>query len=398
MRLINRTIEAILQTLAGKYPVVTITGPRQSGKTTLCKKVFVQKPYANLESPDIRQFAIEDPRGFLAQYPDGAILDEIQRTPDLVSYIQPMIDEDHREGLFILTGSQQFQVSNTINQSLAGRTALVKLLPFALEEVQSAFPLPDIDSLLYHGFYPRIWDKQLNPTQALGDYFETYIERDLRQLITIKDLNLFQRFIKLCAGRTGQLLNVNSLANDTGTSHTTAGNWLSILEASYIIFLLQPYHTNISKRLIKSPKLYFYDVGLASFLLGIENERQISRDPLRGNLFENMVIAEALKYRFNQAKRSNLYFYRDSRGNEVDLLLLNGSDIFPIEIKSGMTITRDYFKQLNHFEKIFSDHLPKGSGLVFSGAEKQERTNVSIVPFQHLYDLFRESEKNSISL
>jgi len=388
MSLIKRTIETVLNTLAGQYPVVTITGPRQSGKTTLCRKVFARKPYANLESPDIRQFAIDDPRGFLAQYPDGAILDEIQRTPDLISYLQPIVDEDQREGLFILTGSQQFEVINTVNQSLTGRTALVKLLPFTTEEIRSAFSVPNIDSLIYHGFYPRIWDKQLNPTQALGDYFETYIERDLRQLIAIKDLNLFQRFIRLCAGRIGQLLNVNSLSNDTGVSHTTARNWLSILEASYIIFFLQPYHRNISKRLVKSSKLYFYDVGLAAFLLGIENEKQISRDPLRGSLFENMVIAEALKYRFNQGKRSNLYFYRDSKGNEVDLLIVNGPDLYPIEIKAGMTITRDYFKGLNHFVKIFPDHTPEGSGLVYGGETAQQRTTVTIVPFQHLNRLF----------
>ena len=199
----------------------------------------------------------------------------------LVSYIQPMVDDDQREGRFILTGSQQFEVTSTINQSLAGRSALLKLLPLSIAEIQSEYSLPDVDSLLYQGFYPRIWDKQLNPTQALGDYFETYIERDLRQLVAIKDLNLFQRFIKLCAGRIGQLLNINSLANDAGISHTTARNWLSMLEASYIIFLLTPYHRNISKRLVKSPKLYFYDVGLAAFLLGIENATHVSRDPLR---------------------------------------------------------------------------------------------------------------------
>ena len=389
MAIINRTIETVLMTYADSYPVITITGPRQSGKTTLCRKVFPHKPYANLESPDIRQFAVDDPRGFLAQYPDGAILDEIQRAPDLVSYIQPIVDEDKREGLFILTGSQQFEVSNAINQSLAGRTALIKLLPFSIEEIQSAFSFSSTDHLLYSGFYPRIWDKQLNPTQVLGDYFETYVERDLRQLITVKDLNLFHRFIKLCAGRVGQLMNINSLANDTGISHTTAGNWLSILEVSYIIFLLQPYHKNISKRLVKSPKLYFYDVGLAAFLIDIENEKQIARDPLRGNLFENMVITEALKYRFNQGKKSNLYFYRDSKGNEVDLLMINGPDIFPIEIKAGMTITREYFKGLNHFIKTFPEFVPNGSGLVYGGVEKQKRTDVSIVPFNCLNDLFQ---------
>jgi len=392
MSYVHRTIEAILRTLADKYPVVTITGPRQSGKTTLCRKIFDRKPYANLESPDVRQFAIDDPKGFLAQYPDGAVFDEIQRAPDLVSYLQVFVDADQREGLFILTGSQQFEVSNTINQSLAGRTALVKLLPFNIEEIRSAYALPDIDNLIYRGLYPRIWDKQLNPTQALGDYFETYIERDLRQLVAIKNLNLFQRFIKLCAGRTGHLLNMNSLANDTGISHTTARNWLSLLEASYVIYLLQPYHRNISKRLVKAPKLYFYDVGLAAYLLGIENSAQISRDPLRGNLFENMVIAEALKHRFNQGKRSNLFFYRDSKGNEVDLLLVNGLDIFPIEVKAGMTINRDYFKGLEHFVKLFPDCTPGGSGLVYGGKEAQRRTDVTIVPYQHVYDLFSSSD------
>jgi uncharacterized protein len=388
MSLVDRTIESVIRTLAASYPVVTVTGPRQSGKTTLCRKVFPHKPYANLEAPDTRQFAVEDPRGFLAQYPDGAVLDEIQRTPDLVSYLQPLVDEDPRDGRYILTGSQQFEVTNNINQSLAGRTALVKLLPFSLTEIQSSYPLPTVDQLLYHGFYPRLWDKQLNPTQALGDYFQTYVERDLRQLVTIKNLNLFQRFIQLCAGRIGQLLNVSSLANDAGVSHTTAGNWISLLEASYIIFRLQPYYRNISRRLIKSPKLYFYDVGLATFLLNIENERQVSRDPLRGNLFENLVISEALKYRFNRGRRSNLYFYRDSKGNEVDLVLVNGSDLFPIEIKSGMTITRDYFKGLRHFSNVFGDSIPNGSGLVYGGQEGQRRTDVAVVPVYALQALW----------
>ena len=388
MALVDRTIESVIRNLAGKYPVVTITGPRQSGKTTLCRKVFAQKPYTNLEAPDTRQFALEDPRGFLAQYPDGAVLDEIQRTPDLVSYLQPMVDDDQRHGLYILTGSQQFEVSNTINQSLAGRTALVKLLPFSLAEIKASYTLPNIDRLLYHGFYPRLWDKQLNPTQALGDYFQTYIERDLRQLVAIKDLVRFQRFIQLCAGRIGQLLNISSLANDAGVSHTTAGNWITLLEASYVVFRLQPYYRNVSKRLVKSPKLYFYDVGLAAFLLGIENDKQVSRDPLRGNLFENLVIAEALKHRFNQGKQSNLYFYRDSKGNEVDLLIVNGSDIFPVEIKSGMTITRDYFKGLRHFSKVFGGSIPWGSGLVYGGDESQQRTEVTILSIYALQDLW----------
>lgn len=389
MPLVNRELESVLLDLAASYPIVTLTGPRQSGKTTLCRKVFPEKPYANLESPDVRQFAVDDPKGFLSQFADGAILDEIQRAPDIASYLQPMVDENQQPGRFILTGSQQFEVSNSINQSLAGRTALLRLLPFSIEEIKSAFPLPKIDVLLYKGFYPRLWDKQLNPTQALGDYFETYIERDLRQLVTIKDLNIFQRFIKLCAGRIGQLLNLNGLANETGISHTTARNWLSILEASYIVFLLPPYYRNISKRLIKSPKLYFFDVGLASYLLGIENVGHISRDPLRGSLFENMVVAEALKFRHNQGKKSNLYFYRDSKGNEVDLLFVSGPDVFPIEIKSGMTITRDYFKGLDHFSKVLpTTHLPKGAGLVYGGDESQQRTDISIFPVLEMNTLF----------
>lgn len=395
MTIIDRKIESVAQVLADQYPVLTITGPRQSGKTTLCKKIFAHKPYANLEFPDTRQFAIDDPRGFLAQFPDGAVLDEIQRTPDLVSYIQPMVDEAQREGLFILTGSQQFEVSNSINQSLAGRTALIKLLPFSMDEIQSGFTLPAIDRLIYQGFYPRIWDKDLNPTQALGDYFETYIERDLRQLITIKDLNLFQRFVQLCAGRTGQLLNMNSLANDAGVSHITVRSWLSILEASYIIFFLHPYHTNISKRLVKSPKLYFFDVGLAAYLLNIQNETQVTRDPLRGNLFENMVVSEFLKNRFNQGKRSNHHFYRDSRGNEVDLLLLNGSDIFPIEIKAGMTITRDYFKGLKHFMNFFQDHVPNGGGIVYGGDQYQKRSDILIVPIHQIEELLTPGRPHS---
>jgi predicted AAA+ superfamily ATPase len=394
MPLIDRTIEAIFRNWVGKYPVVTITGPRQSGKTTLCRKVFPEKPYANLESPDVRQFALDDPRGFLSHYPDGAIFDEIQRTPDLASYLQPLVDDSRRDGLFILTGSQQFEVSDTINQSLAGRTALLRLLPFSIEEIQSTFTLPPADNLMVHGFYPRIWDRQLNPTQALGDYYQTYIERDLRQLVAIRDLNLFQRFIRLCAGRIGQLLNTSSLANDTGISHTTAGNWLSMLEASYIVFRLQPYHRNISKRLVKSPKLYFFDVGLAAFLLGLENTKQLSRDPLRGNLFENMVIAEALKWRFNRGLQSNLYFYRDSKGNEVDLLLANGPDLFPIEIKAGMTLTRDYFKGLKHIARVFPENLPAGAGLVYAGYDVQKRSDTTAVPFQDFYDLLSKASED----
>lgn len=377
--MIKRTIEPILKNLATQYPVVTITGPRQSGKTTLCRHAFPHKKYVNLESLDTRQFATDDPRGFLAGYPDGAILDEIQRTPHLLSYIQAIVDEHQIPGMFILTGSQQFEVLNTINQSLAGRTALLKLLPLSISELKDSHPITSIDKLILTGFYPRIYDHDLNPTRAMGDYFETYVERDIRQLIAIKDLAIFEKFVKLCAGRIGQILNLQSLANDVGISHTTARTWITLLEASYIIFILQPWFRNFSKRLIKSPKLYFYDVGLASYLLGLENELHVSRDPLRGNLFENLAVMETLKFRFNQGKRSNLNFYRDSKGNEVDLLIEVGPDIFPVEIKMGATVTPDYFKGIKSFTKVVPD-LPWGSGLIYGGNEVQFRSGVKVYP------------------
>jgi predicted AAA+ superfamily ATPase len=383
---IKRAIEPLLRKIAKQFPVITITGPRQSGKTTLCRKVFSKKPYVSLEALDIRQFAQEDPRGFLAKYPDGAILDEIQRAPSLVSYIQTIVDEKNKMGLFILTGSQQFEVMTSITQSLAGRTALLKLLPFSIEEMEGNYEVSSADRLLLQGFYPRIYDMGLNPTQAYGDYVETYIERDMRLLINIRDLGQFQKFLKLCAGRAGQLLNMQSLATDIGISHTTVRSWITILEASYIIFLLRPYFRNVSRRLIKAPKLYFYDVGLASYLLGIENQGQMSRDPLRGNLFENMVMIETLKYRFNRGLRSNLSFYRDSTGNEVDVIYELGQDVFPVEIKAGATITKDYFRGLTNFAKIHTN-LPWGSGVVYGGNQIQQRTDFKVYPSNKVHDM-----------
>jgi len=389
---IKRTLEPVLKHLAKQYPVVTITGPRQSGKTTLCRKVFPDKDYVSLEALDTRRFAEEDPRGFLAQHPKGAVLDEIQRVPGLVSYIQTIVDENGTPGRFILTGSQQFEVMSNIAQSLAGRTALVKLLPFSIAEIMGHFDIPSTEHLLYQGFYPRIYDKGLNPTQALGDYLETYVERDLRSLIAVRDLGLFQKFLRLCAGRTGQILNMQGLANEVGISHTTIRSWVSILEASYIIFLLQPYYQNISKRLIRSPKVYFYDVGLAAYLLGIENIKQLGRDPLKGNLFENMVIAEALKYRLNQGKRGNIAFYRDSSGNEVDMIYEMGKDVFPVEIKAGATITNDFFRGLQNFMKVYP-HVPWGSGLVYGGSEVQHRSGYAIYPATAVHDMLAHVEK-----
>lgn len=377
--MIDRTIEPVLKDLAAKYPVVTLTGPRQSGKTTLCRKVFPDASYANLESPDTREFAATDPRGFLAAYPAGVIIDEIQRVPDLVSYIQGIVDERNIPGQFILTGSRQFEVMDAVNQSLAGRTALLKLLPFSIAEIRGTTLPESSDLLLLTGFYPRIHDQGLNPTQALGDYYETYVERDLRQWASIRDLGLFQKFVRLCAGRIGQILNLQSLANDTGVSHTTARAWITLLEASYVLFLLKPWYRNLSKRLIKSPKIYFYDVGLAAWLLGMESELHVSRDPLRGSLFENLALMETLKYRFNRGRKNAVTFYRDSRGNEVDMILESGRDVFPLEVKAGATIAADFFKGLTHFSHLMRG-LPYGGGLLYGGRETRQQGAFRVCP------------------
>ena len=283
--MIKREITPILTSLFEKNPVVTVTGPRQSGKTTLCRSAFPDLAYLNLERPNEREFAIEDPLGFLKKCEGGAVIDEIQRAPELVSYIQATIDDEQRNGRFVLTGTRQFRVAEAVSQSLAGRTALLRLLPFSIQEALEARKELTVEEYIYTGFYPRIYDHDLEPSSALGDYFETYVERDLRQISEIRNLSAFQKFVRLCAGRAGQLLNLQSLGNDAGVSHTTAKQWISVLEASYIVFLLQPFDANLSKRLIKSPKLYFYDVGLAAFLLGIETHRQVTTHPLKGFLF-----------------------------------------------------------------------------------------------------------------
>ena len=367
----------LLRQLAGQYPVVTLTGPRQSGKTTLAKSLFADKPYVTLEDPDIRRFATEDPRGFLAAYREGAIFDEIQRAPELSSYLQGMVDADPQPGRFILTGSHQFELMTQVSQSLAGRTAVLKLLPFTLAEahtLRGATPPPDLAQTLLTGFYPRIHDKNLNPSQALADYFATYVERDLRQLAAVHDLQRFERFVRLCAGRTGQLLNLNSLGNDAGVSHATARAWVDLLQTSYVVHLLPPWFTNTGKRLIKAPKLYFYDVGLACWLLGLRTSEQVARDPLWGSLFENFVIMEAMKDRLNDGESAEMYFYRDSEGNEVDLLLPVGGKMHAIEIKAGGTVNPDYFKGL----KNFAAHHPtavSGGSVIFGGAQGQQRSD-----------------------
>ena len=380
--MIQREISPHLTRLFEQYPFVTITGPRQSGKTTLCREAFPNLAYANLEAPDQRQFAESDPRGFLAQLGEGAIIDEIQHVPDLLSYLQVLADERRQNSLFVLTGSEQFQLSNAINQSLAGRTALLRLLPFSLAERQRIGASLVIDEMLHSGFYPRILDQRLEPHQALGDYFETYVERDVRRMGEIRNLSSFRRFVRLCAGRVGQLVNLSALGSDAGVSHTTAREWLTLLEASYVVFQLPPYHANIRKRLVKSPKLYFYDVGLASYLIGIEHADQLFTHPLRGPLFENLVVAEVLKQRFNLGRQSNLSFFRDSRGLECDLFYETAHGIGALEIKSGATVASDYFTSLYRVAALIPDITSKA--VIYGGETRQSRTNAEAVPLADL--------------
>ena len=380
--MIEREITPRLTALFRQYPFVTVTGPRQSGKTTLCRAAFPDLECANLEAPDQRDFAESDPRGFLARFGDGAILDEIQRVPELLSYLQAIADERGGNGLFVLTGSEQFRLSDAVSQSLAGRTALLRLLPFSMTERQRAGAPGAVDEMLYCGFYPRIIDQHLNPTQALADYFETYVERDVRRLGEIRNLSNFRRFVRLCAGRVGQLINLSSLGADAGVSHTTAREWLTVLEASYILFQLPPYFANISKRLVKSPKLYFCDTGLAAYLIGIENAAQVATHPLRGALFENTVVAEALKHRFNRGQQANLNFFRDSKGLECDLLCPAGGGIAAFEVKSGATVSSEHFQPLHRVAELVPGVTSKT--VVYGGAIRQSRSDSEAIALADL--------------
>ena len=374
--MIEREIAPRLIELFGKYPFATVTGPRQSGKTTLCRIAFPRLRYVSLEAPDTREFAESDPRRFLAQLGGGAILDEIQRIPALLSYLEVIADEEQKKSLFVLTGSDQFGLRDAIGQSLAGRTASLRLLPFSFEERHRTRAGGSIDDILHSRFYPRIYAHELEPRQALGNYFETYVERDVRRIEEIRNLSGFRKFVRLCTGRAGQLANLSSLGTDAGVSHTTARHWLSILEASYVVFRLSPFHANIRKRLVKAPKLYFYDVGLASYLVGIEHAEQLRIRPLRGPLFENAVIVEAVKHRFNRGRRENPSFYRDVRGLECDLLYRSGENICAIEIKSGATVASNWFAA---FDKV---PIPQISSrfVVYGGAERQSRQAGEVLP------------------
>ena len=374
--MLNRAAFSTAQRLAQGFPVLAITGPRQSGKTTLARALFADKPYVTLEDPDERSFAESDPRGFLARFPEGAIFDEVQRCPGLFSYLQGIVDERRRIGEFILTGSQQF--------GLAGRVGLLQLLPFSLAELKEGGMLPlTLDSAMFQGSYPALYDRPLAPGDWFPNYVSTYVERDVRQLLAVRDLSLFQRFLKMCAARSGQLLNLSALAADCGISHVTAREWLTVLEASYIVYLLRPYHRNFGKRLVKMSKLYFLDTGLMAYLLGIRDVDSLATHASRGALFETLVVSEWIKRAFNAGQVAELYFWRDSAGHEVDLLIPQGGRFTPVEIKSGATFSGDWTTALRKLSALFGDAaLPPG--IIFGGEGLYEREGCRIAGWQAL--------------
>jgi predicted AAA+ superfamily ATPase len=391
---IERDLKPELLSMAQSYPVVTIIGPRQSGKTTLVKETFKHKPYISLENLDEKNFADSDPKSFLERFPDGAILDEIQRTPQLLSYIQGIVDEKNEKGQFILTGSHQLSLHEAIAQSLAGRTAILKLLPFSLHElVQSKIDLT-LDEYMLRGMYPRIYQDNLNPTKHYSSYVQTYLERDVRKIINVKDLSLFQKFIKICAGRVGKEFNSESISNEVGISHHTVREWFSVLEASFLVFKLQPYYENFGKRIIKSPKIYFTDVGLVAYLLDITTVEQITRDPLRGFLFENLVVLDFIKERLNHGFEPNFYYYRDSNKREVDLLFKNGNHIIPLEIKSSKTFVSEFCNNVEFFKNLVPDRAPFGY-VVYAGEQQQWVNDIQIVNFKTAKNVLEYIKKNT---
>lgn len=387
--LIPRKIAPRIKKLSTQFPVIGILGPRQSGKTTLAKTLFSNYQYINLEELDTRRFATEDPRKFLKSFQNeaGVILDEIERAPELLSYIQSLVDQNQKPGFFVLTGSENILLNQHINQSLAGRIALVTLLPLSLEELQEAHQLPEsLEEVMFRGFYPSLYSKDLESRDWIQNYIQTYIERDVRNLKKITDLSLFQKFLQLCAGRIGQLLDLTSLGNDCGITAHTVRSWLSILEATYIVFLLQPHHTHFSKRLIKAPKLYFYDPAVACRLLSLQSPKDLTTHYLRGSLFESMILSDLFKQRSYTELMPNLYFWRDKSGLEIDVILEFGSQLVPIEIKSAETINSDFFSNLIKWNTL-TKHHPSHGYLVYGGHELQMRSQGTVIGWRELKQL-----------
>ena len=381
--MIDREISNTAIELFQLYPILAITGPRQSGKTTLVKMLFKNMDYVSLEDLDQRQIAIDDPRGFLMNYPKGAIIDEIQRVPTLFSYLQTRVDETNNVGQFIILGSQNFLLMESIGQSLAGRVALLKLLPLSQSELKKANLLPkDNNDILFNGNYPAIYSRKIPANVFYSNYLSTYFERDVRTLKNIGNLNLFTLFVQLCAGRIGQPLNYSSLASDTGISVNTAKEWISILESSYIIFLLRPHHKNFNKRLVKMPKLYFYDTGLVANLLNIEYAEQIQKHYLLGSIFENYIVSELLKNRYNNGKKSNIFYWKDNKGKEVDIIIDNIEKTIAIEIKASQTYNLNAFDNINYYRKISNSNI---ESYVISRVDKNKRlSNESFISWNNL--------------
>lgn len=384
----KRSLTPYIQELAKKYPVVTLLGPRQSGKTTLVRSAFPKKPYVNMEDMGNRELATLDPRSFMQAYPDGAILDEVQRTPHLLSYIQVHVDEVKQNGMFILTGNHQAELHSAVSQSLAGRTSLLRLLPLSMQEIRGGNILDPVEEIILKGGYPKIYKENLPLSNAYSSYFQTYVERDVRQILQVKDLLQFERFIKLTASRIGQLVNYSSLASDVGVSAVTIKEWISVLEATYILVRLEPYFDNHGKRLIKSPKIYFTDTGLACYLLGIDNVKQLTKDPLFGNLFENWVVIELMKARYNQGLDPRLYFYRDVTGREIDLLFQQGSSLIPIEIKSSKTFSSSFLEGLNYFHEE-SPKKAQGGAVIYGGAQTQKLGTFELLNAENCHQLMQ---------
>jgi predicted AAA+ superfamily ATPase len=380
--IVKRTIRHEIGKYLTKFPVLAVTGPRQSGKTTLLKSILPDYRYVSLENPDMLDFATKDPNGFLKEYDEKVIFDEVQQAPKLFSYLQTLVDEQKQMGQFILSGSQNFHLMERITQSLAGRVAMFKLFPFDFEELKSADLLEqDYLKAMIKGFYPAIFDREIPSGKYYRNYIQTYIQRDVSGLMAIKDMRLFRNFLALCADRSGQLLNLNALANDCGISQPTAKSWLSILQSSYIIFLLHPYFENFSKRVIKSPKLYFYDTGLLTYLLGFDSSEQLLAHSKKGNLFENLIIAETVKKLSHNDADDETWFWRDSAGHEIDLIIETGQSLKLFEIKSTQTFMTKMFKELNYFEEI-SKKTNLEKYVVFTGDDGQERSMGTVVPWK----------------
>ena len=381
--MIRRDITAELLEAAKEYPVVTVFGPRQSGKTTLAKMTFPEKAYYSLEEPDVRMAIETDPRGFLNGLPQGAVFDEIQRLPELLSYLQGIVDRMGTAGMFVLTGSHQPELQQSVSQTLAGRTAVLTLLPFSLSELRNYRKEWKPFELITTSSYPRVHDRKLKPSRFFNGYLQTYVERDIRALINLKDLRSFQQFLTLLAGRVGQIINYTSLSNDIGVSATTVKNWISVLKATFVVFGVLPFFENIRKRVVKSPKIYFCDAGFVAFLLGIETPDQAERDPLRGGLYENLVIQEILKSRLNRGKRADLYFYRDTHGNEVDLVIRKGSKLIAVEIKSASTFTTHFFDGIENFKNAVGVRFDRGY-VLYNGHEQYVLKGIKVIdPISH---------------